>query len=214
MVEVPPEVAEILYPKETVQYCIKKKLMTELKPKYFVVTNRRVIYLDQKILGRYEIVDIPYEKLEQVYFKIGKIGAKFIVKDESGKSLELTWMDKKEVKEAIESIRDALNAIAVEPVSIQKKKSLLGEEWVLTKPKEVITRTLPMTQVVERTVPEKEDPLEKLKKLKELYEAGVISKEEFEEKKKKITRTIVKWALYGIKNICRVPLHHLHYTVF
>ncbi len=184
--EVPEEVKEILYPGESVRYCIRRKLINELKPKYLIVTDRRIIYLDQKILGRYEMLDVPYEKLEKVYFKIGGIGAKFVVKDESGKSIELTWMDKKEVKEAIEAIKEALNAIAVEPVSIQKKKGLIGEEWYLFKPKELIVRNLPMTQVIERKVTSKTDPLEKLKKLKELYEEGIITKEEFEEKKKKL----------------------------
>ena len=186
MEEIPPELSENLYPGEKVLFSIKKKLRTELKPKYLIVTDRRVIYLDQKILGRYELVDVPYEKMELVYFKKGKIGAQFTIRDEEGKEIDLTWMDKKEAENAIEAIRDALNAIAVEPVSIQKKKGLLGEEWLISKPKEVITKTLPMTQVIEKKVPQKEDPLEKLKKLKELYEAGVISKEEFEEKKKKL----------------------------
>ena len=36
----------------------------------------------------------------------------------------------------MEAIKDALNAIAVEPVSIQKKKGLLGVELFLSKPKE------------------------------------------------------------------------------
>ena len=43
-----------------------------------------------------------------------------------------------------------------------------------------------MTQVIERKVTSKTDPLEKLKKLKELYEEGIITKEEFEEKKRKL----------------------------
>ncbi len=91
----------------------------------------------------------------------------------------------------ITSIRDALNAIAVEQVSIQKKKKLIGEEWLLKKPREMTMRSLPMTQVVEKKVKEeKEDPMEKLKKLKELHDMGVISDEEFEEKKKKLMELI------------------------
>ncbi len=186
MAEIPEELSENLYPGETVLYSVKKKLYTEMKPKFLIVTDRRVIYLDQKILRRYDLVDIPYEKLEFVHFKRGKIGAKFLIRSEEGKEITLTWMEKDEAEKAIGAIRDALNAIAVEPVSIQKKKGLLGVELQLSKPKEVITRALPMTQVVERTSVQKEDPIEKLKKLKELYEAGVISREEFEEKKRKL----------------------------
>lgn len=186
MAEIPKEITENLYPGEKVLYSVKKKLYTEMKPKFLVVTDRRVIYLDQKILGRYDLVDVPYEKLEFVHFKKGKIGAKFTIRSEEGTELTLTWMERGEAEKAMEAIRDALNAIAVEPVSIQKKKGLLGVELTLSKPKEVVTRALPMTQVVERAPLQKEDPIEKLKKLKELYEAGVISKEEFEEKKRKL----------------------------
>jgi hypothetical protein len=190
--EIPAEISENLYPGENVAFCIKKKLTLEAKPKFLAVTDRRVIYLDQKLLGRYELADIPYEKLEFVHFRHGKLGAEFILKSEEGKTLKLSWMDKKEAQDAIVAIRDALNTIAVEPVSIQKKKKLIGEEWKLTKPREFITRSLPMTRVVEvskREVP-KEDPIEKLKKLKELYEIGAITREEFEEKKKKLLEQI------------------------
>jgi len=185
--EIPPEISENLYPGEKVLYCIKKKLRTDLKPKFLAVTDRRVLYLDQKLLGRYDLEDVPYEKLEFVHYKKGKIGAEFEIKREDGHKLKLSWMDRKEATEAIEAIKDALNAIAVEPVSIKKKKGLIGEEMSISKPKELVTRTLPMTTIVEKSVSgssEAEDPLEKLKKLKELHEAGILTDEEFEEKKK------------------------------
>jgi hypothetical protein len=69
--EVPKEVEENLYPGEKISYSLKKKIRLEAKPKYLIVTNRRVMYLDQKILGRYDLSDIPYEKLEQVSFHKG-----------------------------------------------------------------------------------------------------------------------------------------------
>jgi hypothetical protein len=183
LAELPDEILENLYPGEDVLYSVKKKLYTELKPKYLIVTDRRIIYLDQKILGRYDLIDIPYEKLEFVHFKKGKIGAKFIIRNEEGEEIVLTWMEKDEAEKAIEAIRDAINAIAVEPVSIQKRKGILGFELELSKPKEFITRTYP--QAVAKAAP-KEDPIERIRKLKELYESGVISREEFEEKKRKL----------------------------
>lgn len=190
MVDIPPEISENLYPGEKVLFCIKKKLRTELKPKFLAVTDRRVLYLDQKILGRYEITDVPYEKMELVHFRKGKIGAKFTIQNEEGKIINLTWMDKSEAREAMEAIKDALNAIAVEPISIQKKKGLMGEELSITKPREIVARSLPMARVIEKATTQKEDPIEKLKKLKELYEAGIISGEEFEEKKRRLLEQI------------------------
>jgi hypothetical protein len=95
MMEVPNEISENLYPNENVLFCVKKKLRLEAKPKFLAVTDRRVIYLDQKILGRYEIIDVPYEKLEQVFFKEGVVAAEFILKSEDAGTIKLDWMDKK-----------------------------------------------------------------------------------------------------------------------
>lgn len=155
MAKIPKEITESLYPGEKVLYSVekkKKKLYTEMKPKFLAVTDRRVIYLDQKILGRYDLIDVPYEKLEFVHFRKGKIGAKFEIKSEEGEKITLKWVKKEEAEKAIEAIRDTLNSIAVEPVSIQKKKGLLGIELFLSKPRK----------------------LAKLKKLKDVYEAGAI----------------------------------------
>lgn len=44
MKEVPKEVSENLYSGENVFYCLRKKLAMELKPKFPVVTDRRIIY--------------------------------------------------------------------------------------------------------------------------------------------------------------------------
>ncbi|WP_048149888.1 PH domain-containing protein [Palaeococcus ferrophilus] len=182
--ELPKGILENLSPGEEVLYAIRKKFSLEAKPKWLVVTDRRILYVDEKILGRYELMAVPYEKLEQVYVKVGKMYAEFSIMKEDGEEIKLERMDKTEAREAIESIRDALNEIAVEPVSIERKKHLLSEEWTIHKPREVVSRSMRLEPRA-RTV-EKEDPLEKLKKLKELYDMGVISQEEYEEKRKKL----------------------------
>ena len=193
--EVPPkEVQENLYPGENILFCIKKKMSLEAKPKYITITNRRVLYLDQKILGRYDLIDLPYEKLETVYFKQGAIGSEFKLKNEDGSVIALNWLDKTNCKDAICSIRDAINQIAIEPVGIQKKKGLMGrEEWKLSKPKEVVFRGVSQTPSA-ATSPvqnvQQDGPAEKLKKLKELHEMGVISDEEYKEKRDSLVKIL------------------------
>lgn len=182
----PKDLTEHLHPNEEVLYAVKKKLGIE-KPKWLVVTTHRVIYFDEKILGRYEMKAIPYEKLEEVYVKIGKMYAEFVIKDESGDVIKLDKMDKEKSKKAVEAIRDALNAIAVEPVSIEKKKHLMGEELWIHKPKETVSRSL---RIAAQGTAAKDDPLEKLKKLKELYDMGVITQEEYKEKRRNLLEQI------------------------
>lgn len=186
--ELPKGIRENLSPGEEVLYAIRKKFSLEAKPKWLVVTDRRILYVDEKIFGRYELVAIPYEKLEQVYVKVGKMYAEFSILKEDGEEIKLERMDKSEAREAIESIRDALNEIAVEPVSIERKKHLMSEEWTVHKPREIVSRSMRLEP--RQRAPEKEDPLEKLKKLKELYDMGVITPEEYEEKRKKLLEKI------------------------
>ncbi|BAD86362.1 hypothetical protein, conserved [Thermococcus kodakarensis KOD1] len=186
--KLPKSVQRHLEPDERVLFAIKKKISIE-KPKWLLVTDRRIIYLDEKVLGRYDFKAIPYQKLEQVVVKLGIMSSEFIIEGEENITLKLGWMDKEEARKAINAIKDALNAIAVEPVSIDVNKGLTSETWVLKKPREFVTRTMPAYQPAQ-VREEKEDPLEKLKKLKELYDMGVISQEEYEEKRKKLLEEI------------------------
>ncbi|MDV3102966.1 PH domain-containing protein [Thermococcus waiotapuensis] len=188
--KLPKPVLRHLEPDERVLFSIKKKISLE-KPKWLLVTDRRIIYLDEKVLGRYDLKALPYQKLEQVTVRLGIMSSEFIIEGEENIKLRLGWMNREEASKAINAIKDALNAIAIEPVSIEVKKGLTGETWVLKKPKELLTRTMPAYQPVRPVArEEKEDPLEKLKKLKELYDMGAISQEEYEEKRKKLLEEV------------------------
>lgn len=188
--KLPKSVLRHLEPNERVLFSIRKKVSLE-KPKWLLVTDRRIIYLDEKILGRYDLKALPYQKLEQVVVKLGIMSSEFIIEGEESITLKLGWMNKEEARKAINAIKDALNAIAVEPVSIEVNKRMTSETWVLKKPKELVTRTMPAYQTAKPVArEEKEDPIEQLKKLKELYDMGVISQEEYEEKRKKLLEKI------------------------
>ena len=187
--KLPKALEKVLEPDERVLHSVKKKASLE-KPKWVIVTDRRIIYLDEKILGRYEIKTIPYQKLERITVKLGIMSSDFVIKQEDEFRLRLGWMNKEQARETITAIKDALNAIAVEPVSIEVSKGLTSEEWTLEKPKEIVTRVAPAGKPIEHEPAAKEDPLEKLKKLKELYDMGAISPEEYEEKRKKLLEQI------------------------
>ncbi len=189
--KLPKSVSKHLEPGEEVLFTVRKKISLE-KPKWLIVTDRRIIYLDEKILGRYEIKAIPYQKLEEIRIELGVISSEFLIKGEENIRLKLGWMNKEEARRTINAIKDALNAIAVEPVGIEVNKGLTHETWVLKKPEELVTRVAPAGKTIthEPAVEKKEDPLEKLKKLKELYDMGVITQEEYEEKRKKLLEKI------------------------
>jgi hypothetical protein len=182
-VEIPEAVTENLASGEEVLHCIRasRALSMDVTPKTLAVTDRRVMVVDHKLLGRYELQDIPYSKLETVRFEQGVAGSKFTLIPEDGEAIEVAWLSREGAQRAIETIRDALDAIAVEPVSIQRKKKMLGmEKWVLQKPEEFVSRRAEAGQA--RRKPES-DPLERVRNLKELLDAGAISQEEYEAKK-------------------------------
>ncbi len=189
--KLPKAVEKALEPGERVLFTVKKKVSLE-KPKWVIVTDRRIIYVDEKILGRYEIKAIPYQKLKEIRIELGIVSSEFLIKGEENIRLRLGWMNKEQARKTINAIKDALNAIAVEPVGIEIDKGLTHETWVLKKPEELVTRVAPAGQTIthEPAFEEKEDPVEKLKKLKELYDMGVISQEEYEEKRKKLLEQI------------------------
>jgi hypothetical protein len=187
MVNIPKSLEENLEEGENILFAIRKRLALE-KPKWFIVTDRRVIYFDEKVLGRYEMKSIPFEKLEKIYCRIGIFAARFVLEIEDGGKVELTWMDKEESRKAITAVYNVLKSIAIEPPIMVKKKHMFSEEITLFKPREIIVRSA--KQIMQGAVPEvvegRRDPLTLLKMLKELRNAGILTEEEYNEKKRKI----------------------------
>ena len=192
--DLPKKLRENLEPDEQVLYYTKKNPSLE-KPKWLVVTDRRLIYFDEKILGRYDMMSIPYEKIERIDYVRGIASADFKITLEDGTVVELGWMRKKQGQEAMEAIKEAIEAIAIEPPTLEKKKGLTREEWVLVKPKEAVVRGargIPeyrarLATRGGRPVAQREDDVyDELLKLKRLRDEGIISEEEYEEKRRKL----------------------------
>ena len=140
-------------------------------PELLAVTDRRVLYLDKKMFGRYYFQAIPYMKMLSAKAKIGKMMfGEFVIEGEGETRIHLRRVKKDGIVSVFESMKEAINAIAIEPLSIVHTKGLLEEEWTLSKPPEMIMR-----QKIE------EDPLVILKMR---YAKGELSHEEYTEMKK------------------------------
>ncbi|MCI4437855.1 MAG: PH domain-containing protein [Ignisphaera sp.] len=177
--ELPKGLLENLEPGEKVLYAVKKRIGLE-RPKWLVVTDRRVIVFDEKILGRYELKAIPFEKLEKVSYHGGVIGAEFVIEVEGGEKIVLTWMDKEEARKAINAVYEAVKSIAIEPPTVEKKKGVVGEDITIVKPREVVIRARQFM------AGGRGDVADLLRYLKELRDRGVLSEEEYQEKVKKL----------------------------
>jgi len=182
--KLPKKLLENLEPGEVVIGAVRQRFAVE-KPKWLIVTNRRVIYFDEKLLGRYELKSVPYEKLLRVYYRRGIVGSEFRLELENGEVIDLSWMSKDNAEKAIESIREALEKISVEPPTITKKKHLTSLEIILEKPKELVSRSVSRT-VISDQPRAAGDPIERLEKLKKLLDEGAITPEEYERLRKRI----------------------------
>jgi hypothetical protein len=89
------------------------------------------------------------------------------------------WMSEEEVKKVINAIYEAVKSIAIEPLTAEKRKGIIGEDITIVKPREVIIKARQFM------VGGRGDVADLLRYLKELRDRGVLSEEEYQEKVKK-----------------------------
>jgi hypothetical protein len=173
--ELPGAVKENLSPGEEVVTYLKTFEIVE-RPNYFILTNLRVVYFDEKHLGRYDFTSIPFQKILQVRASRGVVlWGDISIKTEDGTEIMLEKVDKDDLEGFIEALEIAYNRIAVEPISIKHSRELIGNEtWEFDKPEEIIFREQPSDRPTSS-----EDPLNQLKIS---FIRGEISEEEYKAK--------------------------------
>jgi hypothetical protein len=144
------------------------------RPDYTVLTNNRIIYFNDKHLGRFELIIIPYSKLQTMKAERG-----LLFKDEDQEEIALNKVKKAQIEPFIESLEKALNDIAVEPISIKRVKHLGSNmEWEFEKPAELLFRS--HRDVQEASQKNRSDPLEELRMR---YVRGEITESEYKRMK-------------------------------
>jgi hypothetical protein len=144
------------------------------------IRNPRIIYFNEKYLGRYEMKVIPYQKLEEMTAERGRVRFGSIVfKSEEEEEVNLNKVPKDDIEEFVNALEEAINAIAAEPVSITRKKGMMGKmEWQFLKPPEMVFRSAP--QAKPQTPSTSTDPLAALKMR---FVRGEITEEEYKRMK-------------------------------
>jgi hypothetical protein len=166
---IPPEEISDNFEPDEILLAIIETYSLKNTPEWLALTDRRVMYLDKKLLGRYEFQAIPYMKMQNAIAKIGKmIWGEFIIEGEGDTIIHLKRLKKEGIISAFETMKKAINTIAIEPLSIIHKKGLFGEEWTLSKPPEMIMR-------------QRSDEVDILNIIKQRFAKGEITKEEYTE---------------------------------
>jgi len=183
--KLPQRLLENLAPGECVVNNLKTFSIAQY-PEYTLLTDRRIIYFDQKILGRYDLVDIPYTRLMEMDAKTGRLGlGNITLINENDEKIELTRVPNSNIPLFIESLEKAINHVAVEPISIRRSRGLIGKmTWNFKKTPEMIFKSRPdesgsLSSSESKTL--FQDPL---KALQMRFVKGEISKIEYEEMKK------------------------------
>jgi hypothetical protein len=173
--KLPDGVKKNLSPGEEI-VCYLKSFVIAERTNYILLTNIRLIYFDEKFLGRYVFKSLPLQKVLQVSAHKGAIvWGDVSVKMEDGTSYNIERVSRNDMTNFIDALEIAYNSIAVEPVSIRHKGELLGmSDWEFNKPAEMVFRQNPAIQ--SQTA---QDPLVQLKMR---FVKGEISEEEYKVK--------------------------------
>jgi hypothetical protein len=173
--ELPSGAKENLSPGEEVIRYLKTFDVVE-RPDYILLTNLRLVYFNEKHLGRYAFKSIPFQKLLQMRAHRGALlWGDISFTGEDGTVILLERVDRRDLEGFIDTLEIEYNRIAVEPISIKHERDLVGKAtWQFDKPAEIIFRQQPSDQ------PERsEDPLSQLKMR---FIRGEISEEEYRAK--------------------------------
>jgi hypothetical protein len=173
--ELPGGVKENLSSGEEVVRYLKTFQVVE-RPDYIILTNLRIVYFNEKHLGRYAFKSIPFQKLLRMRAHRGALlWGDISFTGEDGTVILLEKVDRHDMEGFIDALEIEYNSIAVEPISIKHERDLVGKAtWQFDKPAEIIFRQQP-SQQPERS----EDPLSQLKMR---FIKGEISEEEYRAK--------------------------------
>jgi len=177
--KLPGDVKKNLSPGEEIIAYLKSFVVAELT-NYLILTNIRLIYFDEKHLGRFDFKSLPLQKVVQITAHKGAIvWGEVTVKMEDGTTYTVERVSRNDMANFIDGLEIAYNRIAVEPIAIAQKRELLGiSDWEFNKPAEMVFRQ--STSVQSQPA---EDPLVQLKMR---FIKGEISEEEYKNKQRVI----------------------------
>jgi len=147
-----------------------------------IVTESEVIFYDPKLTGVNK-TEIPFAQVVSATYMLEWGVPTFSVTTQSGSNKLTLSGSKKDVHEPalalFNLLREKLSEMAAVPISETHNKSMMKETWSFYAPPQ-----LAVSQV--KTEAKNDDILGQIKKLAELRNDGILSQEEFENKKKEL----------------------------
>ncbi|MFC7347628.1 PH domain-containing protein [Chryseobacterium zhengzhouense] len=178
----------LLTSQETVEYiAVQKKPALNLSPDCIALTNRRIIFCRSKNFGlSMDFQDYSWVDIADCHIKEGILGATFMMRTTKNFSNMMDYLPKTQARKLYQfaqEIEEQMRNVRREKELETKRASAGGVTVNNATP--IITQPQHFQQQKPSLI-ENEDPFALLQKLKSLMESGIISPEEFENKKNEI----------------------------
>lgn len=176
------KIKDLLTSNETIEYiAVQKKPAINLSPDCIALTNRRVIFCRPKTLGfTMQFEDYQWKDIRDCHMKEGIMGATFTVKLVNNSVNRLDYLPKAQAKQLYRFAQEKEEEMAEyrRQRKLEESRAAAGGVFVQSP----TMNEKPKADVV--------DPMESLKKLKELLANELISQEEYDNKKEAILKTL------------------------
>jgi hypothetical protein len=182
--------ADLLTTGEEILYiAVQKKPLVNLLPDCIAITNKRILFFTPANLGlSIKFVDFVWKDIVDVYTKEEIIGAIFSVKTTNGAEMGVDYLPKVQARklyqyaqERKESEREARRLR-----DLEEKRAESGAVQFEPPSQQAAFQAPPVQQPVAQPLheePKADELTEKLKKLRTLFDNGLISQEEYNHKK-------------------------------
>jgi len=174
---------------EIIYIAVQKKPLVNILPDCIAITNKRVLFFTPANLGlSIKFVDFVWKDIVDVYTKEEIIGAIFSVKTTNGAEMGVDYLPKVQARKLYQYAQERKEAEreARRLRDLEEKRAESGSIQYEHQQQAVATAAQPEVKP-EPAAPQvevKPDVLtEKLKKLKTLFDNGLISQEEYNQKK-------------------------------
>ena len=173
---------------EVIYIAVQKKPLVNILPDCIAITNKRVLFFTPANLGlSIKFVDFVWKDIVDVYTKEEIIGAIFSVKTTNGAEMGVDYLPKVQARKLYQYAQERKEAEreARRQRELEEKRAESGSMQFEHQPQAAAFQSTPVQPEPAAPPAEvKPDVLtEKLKKLKTLFDNGLISQEEYNQKK-------------------------------
>jgi hypothetical protein len=179
-------VKQILTREEEIIYiAVQKPVVPTLSPDCVVLTNRRFIIYKPKFLGGANFEDYIWPDLHDAHLSEGMMRATLTLKTVKGRMLSLGDLPKPQARRLYAFAQEMEERVRIlrRQRDMEEKRAAAGG---IIFQGQMPTSQMPSVPQVQTPAPPPEDPMQKLKILKNMLDAGLITGQEYEAKKTEI----------------------------